>query len=105
MSQFDLHSLRGRGGFVCRIQTDLGIETAQLLCAPVLSAREIGTAIPRLHVPVGPVMGESGGFADGVVVMSMMVAIPGHALGPIIGTAEGRRDEIMRAVDMLVSGF
>jgi toxin CcdB len=99
LSQFSLHRLRDRGELVCRIQTELGVETAYLLCAPVVQREAWGASIPRLHVPVD-IEGELH-----LILMSQMVALPTRSLGPAVGSAAGERDAIVRAVDLLVLGF
>jgi toxin CcdB len=37
--------------------------------------------------------------------MSQLVAIPGAQIGSVIGDASAWRDEIVAAIDLLVSGF
>lgn len=99
MSQFAIFRLREGGELVCRIQTELGAETAYLLCAPVVRAADWGPPIPALHIPV-----EVAGEAH-LVLMSQMVALPSGSLGPPVGTAAAARDAIVRAIDLLVVGF
>ncbi|EDQ03238.1 hypothetical protein OIHEL45_20656 [Sulfitobacter indolifex HEL-45] len=84
---------------VCRVQTDIGIETAYILYAPVLPRSEWGALTPRLHIPI---------YLDGVqhiIFMSQLVAIPGAQIGSVVGDASAWRDEIVAAIDLLVSGF
>ncbi|MFG6519505.1 hypothetical protein ACGYLX_18875 [Sulfitobacter sp. 1A13496] len=84
---------------VCRVQTDLGIETPYILCAPVFPRAAWGALIPKLHVPI---------HLDGVphiIAMSQLVAIPGAQIGSIIGDASVWRDEIVAAIDLLAFGF
>jgi toxin CcdB len=91
--------MRDGDELVCRIQTDLGAETAYLLCAPVVLRRDWTIPTPMLHVPLD---------LDGeprLVLMTQMVALPSASLGPVVGTAASVRDEIVRAVDLLVIGF
>jgi toxin CcdB len=99
LSQFAILRMRDGDELVCRIQTDLGAETAYLLCAPVVRAEDWGTPIPALHVPVD--VADEGHL----VLMSQMVALPAGSLGPPVGTAASARDAIVRAVDLLVTGF
>ncbi|HLS18635.1 MAG TPA: CcdB family protein [Paracoccaceae bacterium] len=99
MSQFSLHRLHDGDELVCRIQTDLGTETAFLLCAPIVRREDWGVPIPMLHITV-EINGE-----QYLILMSQMVALPTAMLGPVIGTAADARDEIVRAVDLLVIGF
>jgi toxin CcdB len=37
--------------------------------------------------------------------MSQIIALPGSQIGPVIGDGSDWRDEIVAAVDFLVSGF
>ncbi|MGS4947514.1 CcdB family protein [Meridianimarinicoccus sp. RP-17] len=99
MKQGNIHRLRDGAELVCRIQTDLGIETPFILCAPVFPRSEWGALTPKLHVAFQ---------LDGhpyVVIMSQMVALPGAQIGPVVGDASEARDELVAAVDLLVSGF
>ena len=52
-----------------------------------------------LHVPMD-MNGEKH-----LVLMSQMVALPSATLGPVIGSASAVRDELVRAVALLVTGF
>lgn len=99
MSQGTIHRTRDGLDLVCRVQTDLGIETPYILCAPVLRQADWGPLVPRLHLPV---------TLDGtphVILMSQLVALPGGELGAVVGSAEALRDRIVAAVDLLVTGF
>ncbi len=103
MSQGTVYRLRetgdGGGELVCRVQTDLGAETPYLLCAPVVARADWGALVPRLHIAV-----DLGGVPH-VILMSQMVAIPGTEIGAAIGDVSAWRDEIVAAIDLLVSGF
>ena len=97
--QGTIHRMRDGNELVCRVQTDLGIETPYILCAPVLPRSEWGALTPKLHISF---------YFDGiphVMIMSQMVALPGAQIGPAIGDASAWRDEIVAAIDLLVSGF
>ncbi|WP_428928990.1 CcdB family protein [Marinibacterium sp. SX1] len=94
-----IHRLRDGPELVCRVQTDLGVDTPYLLCAPVQRRDDWGALVPRLHIPC-----QVGGEAH-VIVMSQMVALPAGVLGPEIANAVAERDRIVAAVDLLVSGF
>lgn len=99
MSQFAICRLRTGDELVCRIQTELGVATPFLLCAPVVRRDAWGPPIPRLHVATG---------IDGVahlILMTQMLAIPARDLGAVVGSADPQRDAIIRAVDLLVTGF
>jgi toxin CcdB len=94
-----IHQLRTGDELVCRIQSDLGIATPFLLCAPVVRRDAWGSPIPRLHVPL-----EIDGIAH-LVLMTQLVSIPASDLGAIVGSAESQRDAIVQAIDLLVTGF
>jgi toxin CcdB len=99
MMQGKIHRLRDGNELVCRVQTDLGIETPYILCAPVLPRSEWGALTPKLHISF-----QFDGLPH-VLIMSQMIALPGAQIGPAIGDASALRDEIVAAVDLLVSGF
>lgn len=84
---------------MCRILTDLGAETPLILCAPVVARSEMGVLVPKLHIPIKV------DAAAYVILMSQMVALPLGDIGPVVGSADAWRDEIVAAVDLLVSGF
>ncbi|WP_323765812.1 CcdB family protein [Marinovum sp.] len=84
---------------MCRVQTDLGLETPYILVAPVVPRSDWGRLTPKLHIPC-----ELDGVAH-VILMSQLVALPGADLGPPVGDASAWRDDIVAAVDLLVSGF
>ncbi|QYX58176.1 CcdB family protein [Roseovarius sp. SCSIO 43702] len=94
-----IHRLRDGDELVCRVQTDLGVETPYVLCAPVLPRSDWGALTPKLHVPI------TLNAEAHVVLMSQMVAIPGAAMGPVVGDVWAWRDDIVAAVDLLVWGF
>lgn len=99
MSQFSVYRLRTGDELVCRIQTDFGVSTPHMLCAPLVRASDWGAPIPRLHVPVA-VEGE-----HFLVLMTQMLTIPASDLGVIVGTAADKRDALVYAVGLLVTGF
>jgi toxin CcdB len=99
MMQGNIHRLRDGNEIVCRVQTDLGIETPYILCAPVLSRSEWGALTPKLHIPI---------HLEGtphIIIMSQLVALPGVQIGSVIGDAAAWRDEMVAAIDLLISGF
>lgn len=79
------------------LQTDLiGIDASRIV-APL---REAGryTAFPGLTPPV-----EVEGAAW-IVRVQELAAVPGHALGPPIGSLGTHRDALKRALDILIDG-
>lgn len=99
MNQCAIYRLREGEELVCRVQADLGVETPYILCAPIVLRSEWGALVPKLHLKVAV------GDAACVILMSQLVALPRNELGPIVGDALDRRDDIISAVDLLVSGF
>jgi toxin CcdB len=99
MSQCAIHRIRDGEELVCRVQADLGVETPYILCAPVVMRSDWGALIPKLHVEVAV------GDTACVVLMSQLVALPRRELGPVVGDALNHRDDIIAAVDLIVSGF
>lgn len=97
--QGKIHRLRNGGELVCRIQSDLGVETPYILCAPVVPRAEWGRLTPKLHIAV-PLDG-----VPHVILMTQLIALPASELGAAIGDASGWRDGIVVAVDLLVLGF
>jgi toxin CcdB len=99
VTELAIHRLRTGDGVVCRIQTDFGVATPFLLCAPVVRRDVWGPPIPRLHIAV-----EIDGVAH-LILMTQMVSIPAKDLGAIVGNAGAHRDAIVQAIDLLVTGF
>jgi toxin CcdB len=99
MSQCSIYRLREGGELVCRVQADLGVETPYILCAPVVPRSGWGALVPKLHLEVT--------VAEKVCVMlmSQLVALPCNELGPVVGDAVDKRDAMVAAVDLIVSGF
>jgi hypothetical protein len=70
-----------------------------VLCAPLVRIDAWGPPIPRLHIPV-----EVAG-APHLILMTQMESIPATDLGAIVETANARRDAIIGAFGLLVTGF
>ncbi|EAQ02344.1 hypothetical protein OB2597_19716 [Pseudooceanicola batsensis HTCC2597] len=99
MPQGTIHRTRDGLDLICRVQTDIGAETPYILCAPVLPRDAWGRLVPKLHIAFD---------LDGrphVILMSQLIALPASEIGRAVGSAEAWRDEIVMAVDLLVSGF
>ena len=99
MSQFDIHEVSGGRVLLCRIQTDFGTPAPFLLCAPAIPIEEWGPISPKLHIRVE--IGER----THLIIMTQLAAVPAQSLGAIIGSAAPAHDDIIRAVDILVTGF
>lgn len=103
MAQFDLHARPGRHPddplhFLLDLQNDLldGLHTR--LVAPLVTAA-VGSPIRGL-TPTIDVDGKS--F---LLLTHLMAAVPVRTLGEVVGSARGQRDEIVRAIDLLVTGL
>ena len=99
MSQGTIHRLRSGGETVGRIQADLGGETPDVLCAPVVARTARGALVPKLHLEI---------IVDDtpcVILMSQLVALPAMEPGAAAGSAADRRDANIAVVDLLVSGY
>lgn len=99
MTQLTIHRIKTGDELVCRIQTDLGVAMPFVLCAPVVRADAWGPPIPRLHILVE---------VDGVphlLLMTQMLSIPAIDLGATVAYADHQREAVIRAVDLLVTGF
>ena len=84
---------------VCRVQSELGAETSYILCAPVVARNSWRVITPKLHISC--TVDEE----PHLILMSQMIALPSYQLGAVVGDASARRDDIVAAVDLLVSGF
>lgn len=97
MAQFDLYRLSG-GQLVVDLQTDLiGIEASRIV-APL---REAGryTSFPGL-TPIVEIDG-----AQWIVRVQELAAVPGTELRDSVGSLADHRDELKRALDILIDGF
>ncbi|GLT12899.1 CcdB family protein [Sulfitobacter porphyrae] len=97
MAQFDLYRLRG-GQIVVDLQTDLiGIEASRIV-APL---REAGryTAFPGL-TPIVEVDGEAW-----IVRVQELAAVSASELRELVGSLDGHRDSLKRALDILIDGI
>ena len=99
MIQCAIQRLRDGPELICRVQSELGVATSNILCAPVVPRSGWGSLVPKLHIPC-----EVNGVSH-VIVMTSLVALPVHQLGAVVGDASARRDDVVAAVDLLVSGF
>lgn len=97
-AQFDLCRLTG-GALVLVLQDDLHEGLASRVVAPVVPVRSVGPQPPRL-CPVVDV-----GERPHVVLCQSLAAIPIGQLRTRIGTLAPRKDEIVRALDLLFTGI
>jgi toxin CcdB len=97
MAQFDLHRLNG-GALVVDLQSDLiGLDATRLVAPLRPAGRHV--ALPGL-TPLVRVEG-----AEWVVRAPELAAVRAALLGPAVGSLADRRDDLMRALDILTRGF
>jgi toxin CcdB len=99
MARFDLYSGLGGGkGYVVDVQADLLDSLATCVVVPLLR-REAAPLVRDLN-PVVRVDDE-----DYVVMTQQLAAVPRSALRRKVGSLSDRRDDITRALDVLLTGF
>lgn len=97
MAQFDLYRLKG-GQLVVDLQTDLiGIDATRIV-APLRDAGKY-TAFPGLTPSV-----EISGV-KWIVRVQELAAVPGAELREPVGSLENYRDDLKRALDILIDGI
>jgi len=104
MAQFDVfrndnQATREETPYLLDVQSDLLDPLATRVVVPLVKASAIPTPIRYLN-PVFELEGET-------VVMSTaeLAGIPRRSLGARVGSFSGRRDDIIRALDVLIAGL
>jgi toxin CcdB len=103
MSQFDVFvngnpATHKRTPLLLDVQNDFLSDLATRLVVP-LREKGAGPGIGRLH----PVLHL--GDKEYVALVSEMAAVPQKVLGSLFTTAEGYRQEVIAAIDLLITGF
>lgn len=103
MAQFDVHrnpaASKSRVPFLLDVQADLLQGLATRVVIPLVKPAAIGNKpIRGLHFEV-----EVQGHRL-IALGSELAAIPAKALGPRVGSLSGKRTEIVRAIDIIISG-
>lgn len=100
MARFDVHSRPdGRPGFLLDCQADLLGDLNTRFVVPLLPEAEAPRPASRLN----PLF-EIGGKRV-VMVTQFAAAIPARELGERAGSLAERQDDVLNALDMLISGF
>lgn len=99
MARFDLHRTRGGSGYVVDVQSNHldGLQTRVVV--PLLPPAQVPKPTRDLH-PVFEIEGEA--F---ILATQLLAAVPLRELGRRVGTLEAQRDDITRALDLLLTGF
>lgn len=103
MAQFDVHrntaASASRVPYLLDVQSDLLKGLATRVVVPLVAPAEVGNRVIRdLHLEV-----QVGGKKL-VALTSGLAAIPAKALGPRVASLGARRSEIVRTLDVLISG-
>ena len=103
MAQFDVHRnvapSKARVPFLLDVQADLLKVLATRVVIPLVKPAEVGNQVVRhLHFEV-EVEGQRL-----IALGSELAAIPTKALGPRVGSLAASRTDIIRAIDVLVTG-
>jgi len=99
MARFDLYHLsRGRGGYVVDVQSPLLDHLVSRVVVPLRRRADL-MPIADLHAEID--------FGDTVYVLvtHAVFAVPRRELGRAVGNLAAYRDEIARALDVLLVGF
>lgn len=100
MARFDVHPTpRGGRGYVVDVQAGLLEDLGTRVVAPLLSER----AAPKLIRDLNPVFEIDG--KPHVMVTQAIASVPTKELGRPVASLAGHRDEITRALDILLIGF
>ena len=101
MAQFDIHRFQagGRARYVVDLQSDLLSELSTRLVAP---AYPLGPTTPRI-TRLNPKLEVEG--RQYFLATQEMAAIKKSLLGTTVGSAAARRDEIIVAIDLLITGI
>lgn len=99
MAQFDVYRLRSGAELVLDCQADVLHGSERRFVIPLLPAGSVPRPLPRL-TPVFVVNGE-----EHVLTTLAAASIPRTEIGPTVGSLADQRDQIIAAIDMLVTGF
>ena len=104
MQQFDMHRLldpdedRLSNTLVVILQHRHARAVDTVIVAPVVP----GSSLPSLERIRPPVNFEGKQY---VVAVDRLAAVERHSVGPRVGSLEPHRDDLIRAIDTLVTGF
>ncbi|PWS38289.1 plasmid maintenance protein CcdB [Falsiroseomonas bella] len=99
MPRYDLHRIPRGGGYLLNLQHDLHAHLSTRVVAPLLPAAGAPPPArglnPQFELEDGP----------HILFPQFMAAVPKRELGPVVGTLDAHRDDITRALDLLLTGF
>lgn len=103
MAQFDVHRNASRGSvkefpYLLDVQSDLLDEIDTRVVVPLTDGRNINQPISRLH-PRFTVEG-----IELIMLTAQIAGVPKQALGVKVESLAARRDAIIAAIDVLITG-
>ena len=99
MAQFDVHVRRSRGrGLLVDIQNDFLADLDNRLVIPLMAPADINVAAARLN-PIFTIEG-----APRVLMTQFATSVPLVRLGERIASLAEPRDQIIAAIDFLITG-
>ena len=105
MAQFDLHAntnpgTRKRTPFLLDVQSDAtSVLPTRLVCPVRRETPMSGEPIDRVHLTV------SINMETFVILMTELTAVPIGILGPVVTSLKSHRQDIVSAIDLLITGF
>jgi toxin CcdB len=104
MAQFDLYEnpneeTKRAIPYLLDVQSDLLAGLTTRVVVPLLTAESMGEAIKCLN-PQVTVQG-----AALFMSTAELAGVPRRVLGPVVGSLKDRRDDIIAALDFLITGF
>jgi len=99
VARFDLYRPTGSTVWLIDVQADFLDHLRTRVVVPLLPPDEVPTRIADLH-PAFEVEGQRL-----LMATQLMAAVPRRELGRPIANLAGHRDDITRALDMLLTGF
>lgn len=105
MAQFDLHTntnpgTRKRTPFLLDVQSDAtSVLPTRLVCPVRPESMTSGEPIDRVHLTV------TLDVETLVIFMTELTAVPIGTLGPVVTSLKSHRQDIISAIDLLITGF
>lgn len=100
MAQFDIYAMNERGvAYLLDLQDEMLAHLSTRVVAPLALPENVGPPMnivnPRISV----------GGVQYLLLTHLLAAIPAASLGQPIGSAKAQRDDIVGAIDFLVTGI
>lgn len=101
MARLDVHPMpgAGQGGYVLDVQADLLSHLATRTVVPLLREDRAPKPISELN-PIFEIQGERH-----VMLTQAIASIPGRELRRVVASLAEERDRVVRALDILLTGF